>query len=352
MKILRLYTRLPPLSGGMENHIIQLSKEQKKLGHNITIYFNIGDKLSSNDIQITRIPLYKSKPQFIGIFIFYFFIYCRLLANREKFDVVHIHGDWSSLVFSNLIKKTTGCKKTFITIHDELSNNNWSRKALSLMLKKVDIIFATGYGLSNQLTKLTSKQIVIQPSGIQRTFFEQFPRVFNKETLQVITVANLVDKKNLEIVIEVAKELNDLNFIIVGDGPMKNQLNKKISNFNLSNLKILGYKNHEELHMLYYESDVFMMTSKREGTPTAMLEAMACGLPVVTSKAGGVESILGHYNFIAQTDDKDSFISKLNELVENKSRLNEISKYNISVSKKFKWNDIAKNIDNFFLDKV
>jgi hypothetical protein len=37
MKILRLYTRLPPLKGGMENHIEQLSKEQKKLGHDVTI---------------------------------------------------------------------------------------------------------------------------------------------------------------------------------------------------------------------------------------------------------------------------------------------------------------------------
>lgn len=352
MKILRLYTRLPPLPGGMEKHIFELSKEQNKLGHNVKIYFNIGDKLSSHDIQITKFPLYRLKPQFLGMFIFYILIYLRLIFTREKFDIVHIHGDWSSLILSRLIKKTVRCKKIFITIHDELSENKLSRRALSLMLDRVDIIFSTGYGLANQLSKLTSKKIVVQPSGIQSIFFEKYPRSFQKKMLQVIVVANLVEKKNLDLLIEIAMELFNLNFIVVGDGPKKNHLNKRIKDLNLPNIQILGYKNSDELHMLYYESDIFLLTSKREGTPTAMLEAMACGLPIVTSNVGGVESILGKHNFIAQTNDKKNFINKLNELIEKKDYLDEVSNYNISVSKKYNWKDVAKNIDTFLLDKT
>ena len=70
MKILRLYTRLPPLPGGMENHIAQLTKEQIKLGHEVSIYFNKGNKVTSSDIQVSRVPFYKLRPQFIGVFIF------------------------------------------------------------------------------------------------------------------------------------------------------------------------------------------------------------------------------------------------------------------------------------------
>ena len=352
MKILRLYTRLPPLSGGMENHIAQLSKEQTRLGHNVIIYFNIGDRLSSNDIQISKMPLYKLKPQFVGFIVFYFLVYLRLIANREKFDIVHIHGDWSSLIFANLIKKSVGCKKLFISIHDELSENKWSRKALSVMLDKVDIVFSSGYSLANQLSKLTSKKIEVQPSGIQSIFFKKHPRSFQKESFQVIVVANLVEKKNLDLVLEIAMDLVTLNFIIVGDGPKKNYLNNRIKDLNLSNIQMLGYKNHKELHLLYYESDIFLLTSKKEGTPTAMLEAMACGLPVVTSNSGGVDSILGGYNFIAQANNKKNFVDKLNELLEKKDRLEEVSNYNIAVSKKYKWEYVAKNIDNFILDKT
>ena len=56
MKILRLYTRLPPLPGGMENHIAQLTKEQISLGHEVSIYFNKGNKVTSSDVQVSQIP--------------------------------------------------------------------------------------------------------------------------------------------------------------------------------------------------------------------------------------------------------------------------------------------------------
>jgi len=102
MKILRIYMRLPPLIGGMENHIAQLTKEQIKLGHDVVIYFNEGNKISSHDVQVTKCPLYKLKPQFLRFFLFYFLILIRLLRSKKNFELIHIHGDWSSLIFSKL----------------------------------------------------------------------------------------------------------------------------------------------------------------------------------------------------------------------------------------------------------
>ena len=68
MKILRIYTRLPPLIGGMENHIAQLTKEQIKLGHDVVIYFNKGDKVSSHDVQVTKYSLIQAKTSVFWIF--------------------------------------------------------------------------------------------------------------------------------------------------------------------------------------------------------------------------------------------------------------------------------------------
>ena len=330
MKILRLYTRLPPLKGGMENHIAQLSKEQTKLGHDVTIYFNKGTKVTSKDVQITKFPLYKLKPQFLGIASFHFLTFLRLIANQEKFDIVHIHGDWSSLIFAKLIKKIVGSKKLIMSIHDELSENFLPKKALSVLLKKVDVIFATGHGLASQLKKLTSKKVIVQPSGIRNIFFEQQPRSFNKKSLQVIIVANLVKKKNLDLVIDIAKDLKLLNFILVGDGPEKKHLLNRVKYEDITNVEIIGYKNSTELRLLYYESDIFMLTSIKEGTPTAMLEAMACGLPIVTSGAGGVESILGSHNYITTKNDKKHFIDCITELLKETNLMQDISNYNIS----------------------
>jgi len=349
MKILRLYTRLPPLKGGMENHIAQLSKEQTKLGHDVTIYFNKGTKVTSKDVQITKFPLYKLKPQFLGIASFHFLTLLRLIANQEKFDIVHIHGDWSSLIFAKFIKKIVGSKKLIMSIHDELSENFLPKKALSVLLKKVDVIFATGHGLASQLKKLTSKKVIVQPSGIRNIFFEQQPRSFNKKSLQVIIVANLVKKKNLDLVIDIAKDLKLLNFILVGDGPEKEYLLHRVKYEDITNVEILGYKNSSELRLLYYESDIFMLTSLKEGTPTAMLEAMACGLPIVTSGAGGVESILGSHNYITTKNDKKHFIDCITELLKETNLMQDISNYNISIAKSYTWVNVAKQIDKYIL---
>jgi L-malate glycosyltransferase len=349
MKILRLYTRLPPLKGGMENHIEQLSKEQKKLGHDVTIYFNNGAKVSSKDIQITKFPLYKLKPQFLGVVSFHFLVFLRLITNQEKFDIVHVHGDWSSLIFAKLINKIVGSKKLIMSIHDELSGNLLSKKAFAVLLKKVDIIFATGHSLAIQLKKLTSKKVIVQPSGIRNIFFEQQPRSFNKKSLQVIIVANLVKKKNLDLVIDIAKDLKLLNFILVGDGPEKKHLLNRVKYEDITNVEILGYQNSSELRLLYYESDIFMLTSLKEGTPTAMLEAMACGLPIVTSGAGGVESILGSHNYITIKNDKKHFIDCITELFKETNLMKDISNYNISIAKSYTWVNVAKQIDKYIL---
>ena len=87
MKILRIYTKLPPLLGGMENHIAQLTKEQIKLGHDVVIYFNKGIKVASEDVQVTKLSLYKLKPQFLGFFLFYFLVFIKLLMNQKKCDL-------------------------------------------------------------------------------------------------------------------------------------------------------------------------------------------------------------------------------------------------------------------------
>ena len=352
MKILRLYTRLPPLPGGMENHIEQLTLEQINLGHDVAIYFNKGNNVTAKDVQVSRLPLYKLKPQFLGFLFFYFLAYLRLVFNHQKFDLVHIHGDWSSLVFSKLIKKVVGAKKIIISIHDELSDNFLSKKALAILLDNVDTIFATGYGVAYQLNKITNKNVIVQPSGIQHIFFEKRERVFDKSSFQVIIAASLVKKKNLGLVLDIAKDLPLLRFIIVGDGPEKKYLLNRIKYENIVNVQLLGFKNSTELHLLYYKSDIFMLTSIKEGTPTAMLEAMACGLPIVTSGAGGVESILGNHNYITNKNDKEHFIDCITELLEEVDLMRETSNHNISISESFSWVNVAKQIDKFILKKT
>ena len=308
--------------------------------------------MTSEDVQVTQLSIYKLKPQFLGFFLFYFLIFIKLVVNQKKFELVHIHGDWSSLVFSKLIKKVVGAETVIMTIHDQLSNKLWHKKALSNLLESVDYIFSTGFETANQLNKLTNKKVIVQSSGIQKIFLDEQARVFNKSTFQVITVANLVKKKNLGLVLDIAKDLPLVKFLVVGEGPEKNYLLDRVKNEKLSNIQILGYKNSIELYSLYYQSDLFLLTSIKEGTPTAMLEAMACGLPIVASEAGGVKRILGSHNYIADINDNKQFINCISTLLGDTELMQSISAKNIAQSKSFSWEHVAQKIDNLILDKV
>ena len=352
MKILRLYMRLPPYPGGMERHIAHLTLEQVNLGHDVTIYFNKGSKVTSKDIQVSKLPIYKLKPQFLGFLSFHSLVFFRLFLKREKFDIVHIHGDWSSLILSRKIKKIIGAKTLIMSIHDELSENFFSNMALKFLLRKVDILFASGYALESQLKKITKNKVIVQPSGINKIFFEPQTRIFNTKSIQIIVTANLVKKKNLGLVLDIAKHLSALKFIIVGEGPQKIHILKRIEDEEIKNVSMLGYKKPMDLRLLYYQSDIFLSTSEKEGTPTAMIEAMACGLPIVTSRAGGVEAIVGEHNYVIDKNETQYYVDCILELLQKINQVKEISKLNISISKSFSWVDIAKKIDKHVLEEV
>ena len=91
MRILRLYYLLPPIKGGMEKHIYNLSKFQSKYNE-VSVFFNQGDPISSNDKKIfPLIKFYKIRPLFIGVFVFYISIILKLIFDRKRFDVIIWH---------------------------------------------------------------------------------------------------------------------------------------------------------------------------------------------------------------------------------------------------------------------
>jgi len=351
MKILRIYTRLPPLKGGMEKHIYNLTNEQNKLGHEVSVYFNKGTRISSRDVQISKLSL-ETKPRVIGIIVFYILITLKLFLKKEKFDVIHIHGDWSSLVFAKLIKKLTKANVLAFSIHDDIKDSFLYKVLISKLLKPVDVIFSTGYAAAKKIEMFTKKKVIVQPSGINKIFFESKARSVKDSDFTVITVANLVPKKNLNLVLDIAKELPSMNFIIVGEGNEREKLQSRIDLENISNLKLLGYKSPLELNTLYRQSNIFLLTSFKEGTPTSILEAMACGLPIVSSNAGDIKNIIRDdvNGFILDNWVKQKYINILLKF-QNKSFV-EIRKNNIEYAKEYKWEYVSSQITNVLRNKI
>ena len=346
MRILRLYYLLPPKVGGMEKHIYELSLFQKKTYQTIVI-FNYGNKIDNTDIQLFKpIKLYKIRPLFIGITIFYIGVIIKLFFTNIKFDVIHIHGDWSSLLFTKMIKKLTSAKIVVFSMHGQLKNDFTHKTILPQLVKKIDLIFSTGYETAQELERRSGEKVFVQPSGIKEVFFENFERRWDHDDFTVITVANLFPKKNIELVLEIAKELKEYKFWIIGDGNQRNKLEQTIKEQDIKNVDLLGFTTPDKVKAYYQKSDCFLLTSFAEGTPTSALEAMACGLPIVSSNAGGIDHIIQDYKngFIIHDFDKIQYINKLQLLKSDIELRKIICKNNALLATNYKWSKVAKTI--------
>jgi glycosyltransferase involved in cell wall biosynthesis len=113
----------------------------------------------------------------------------------------------------------------------------------------------------------------------------------------VITVARLVPEKDVNLFIEAAELLSDeypnVRFVIVGDGPCRSELMRCVSESGLDE-KISFFGERDDVPQLLANADVFWLTSKWEGLPNVVLEAMACGKPVVARDVGACRELIKH----------------------------------------------------------
>ena len=345
MKILRIYLRLPPQSGGMEKHISALSQEQLKAGHQVTIFYNTGDPVSSNDIAITPfLNLSAIKPAFLSAILFYFLVIIKIIKEGVRADVVHIHGDWGHLCLAGLVKKMVKARCLAFSVHGELSEQGWRHELLRYFIKPVDVMFATGFFSYKVLSNISTVPCYFQPSGIDDRLLSRASHVIATEKSVskrsvILSVCNYKKVKNIDFIILLASIMLEYDFEIIGDGEERQKLQDKINLLGLSNIVLLGGKYGDELASFYEKADLFLLTSFREGTPTAVLEALTFGLPVVTSNAGGISYFLEKYPQAKVIADFESeqYVAAIKFFLEN-------SFEKIENTKVFSWAYIAESI--------
>ena len=150
------------------------------------------------------------------------------------------------------------------------------------------------------------------------------------------TVCRLSPEKNLTYFLDIAKDMKEYNFVVVGDGPEKRNLLRKIRTDNINNVIFVGHQKNIEDYLNCF--DLFLLTSHIEGTPISMLEAMSCGLNVIVPKVGGIPDIIkNEENFLTRNLSED--IAKIKSCFDQN---NDFRKYVIE-------NHSSEKISNSFL---
>ena len=143
----------------------------------------------------------------------------------------------------------------------------------------------------------------------------------DRESKVLLSVGELNNNKNHSVIIKALAKLNDENihYIIVGEGPLKNKLIKLAERLNVGHrVHLLGYRN--DISKLMNCADVFCFPSKREGLSVSLMEAMACGLPIVASKIrGNIDLVVNEKDGkLVLCDRVHEYIECINEILQNK----------------------------------
>lgn len=348
MNILRCYLFLPPLKGGMENHVKYLSlKQASQENYLVQVVYNQGSNIDNLTKQILpNINLRKIKPQILRDSIFYTALITRLQLRRVlKFDVIHIHGDWSAFIYGLLISKIFNIPIKVASIHGSLKNRGVWRYIYKYILDRYSFVYCTGISEVTYLQSLGLNNVYWQHSGVRDDFFDKL--LIKSETeYDVISVGSLIPIKNFDLLLDVALLLPKYKFVIVGEGILKNALQQRCMTESIFNVTFVTQVSAKELSKIMDKSKVFLSTSLSEGTPTVLLEAMVKGLPSITTPSNDYSDLIVDDNgFIVKYDAKDIAYT-LTKILEDKFLYDHITSYNLKNSKHFGWRNVARNISD------
>ncbi|NLN74591.1 MAG: glycosyltransferase family 4 protein [Bacteroidales bacterium] len=218
----------------------------------------------------------------------------KTIFQEGKPDLTHLHVFYSggaAIWLKNQYKIPY-----IVTEHFSVFARNLLRKSEENFARKVYENASARIAVSMAFRDLLSDKFQLD--------FEYIPNLVNLEKFyckrkkrdkkQLVAVGKLDFNKNHSMLIDALKLLpENICLSIVGDGNMQNSLNKQTKILGLEKrVKFLGSLGNEELPDIYQKSDIFVLPSRYETFGIVLIEAMACGLPVVATRCQGAESIV------------------------------------------------------------
>jgi len=365
MRILLLNYEYPPLGGGAGTATFYLLKElsrqadieidlitssvntyrEEQLYGRIKGYFlDIGKRNQSLHYQTNRdLITYACKC----------FFFSRKLIKNKQYDFCHaFFGIPCGFVAMNLripyIVSLRGSDVPFYNIRfatlDELVFSKLSR----YIWRRARAITAVSRSLADMAKQVSSNiDISVIYNGINTAEFYPHSDILNKEpTFNIIFIGRLIERKGLEFLLaaflRLVAKYPFLKLLIVGDGPMKENYERFVNEYGIDkNTVFYGKVGHSKVRDLLQQSHIFVLPSINEALGNAVLEAMACGLPIISTDTGAAELI--HGNGLIVSKRKSKLIEQaLEKLINDQSLRKEMAAKSRTLSEGMIWANTAK----------
>jgi glycosyltransferase involved in cell wall biosynthesis len=260
------------------------------------------------------------------------------IIKHNRINVIHTH-DYKSLLF--IILATLFSNKIIIHhIHGTLGNTRAERiyafiericmarvdQIITVSQKQKKILMAYRY-LKNKVIQVNNGTVLPAHSVLKNNQYLCAP----KNLFTIIMVARLTPEKNHQLAIDVLNELirkktrNQVKLLLLGDGPNLEAIKNQVKEYSLQDsIQLIGFSN--DVQSWLEKSDLLLITSTTEGMPMCLLEAMAIGLPTVSSPVGEIPHILTESKSGLLANKKILLAESIITLMEDKNLYQEFSR--------------------------
>ncbi len=267
------------------------------------------------------------------------FLNARFFIKCDIFRVYHTLGTPPAIISRIFLSKPYIFNYAYDYKKFAIIEGKRTQELLIAVLEPVALFFASKIFIGNKTIqrKLNhlNKKITYLPNGVDINFFKPQKRNQNGQKPTILSVGRLEKQKNFRSLVKALKGIN-VKLVIVGAGSLKFEL-KQIALRYKVNLEIIEKVPNTTMPQIYNRADIFVLPSLIEGSPKALLEAMASSLPIIGTQVEGIEEIIenGKDGILVKADSKQISYA-VNSLLNNRKLRQNLGKLaRIKVKSKF-----------------
>ena len=280
----------------------------------------------------------------------------KIIEDKYDIEIAFLEG-WSTSIVSRRRNKS----KKIAWVHTDLekrkiSNKDFEGEQYSLFDKIIAVSKDSAKSVENLYPENKNKiEVIFNPIDVEliKEMSKEHSVKFPTDRFNLIAVGRLNYVKGYDILLKAHKELIEEgvihNLYIIGKGEEEQNLKKYISENKIeSSVTLLGFKPNPYPYIL--NSDGFVLSSRNEGYPLVLAEALVLGRPIIATRCTGPKELLnnGEYGIMAEVNNIQSLKEGIKELIINDNKRDYYREKSLLRSKIFNIKDIIQDVENLF----
>lgn len=322
MKILVVSHEFPPIGGGGANACYFLTKEFANCGNDVHVvtarFGNQEDETTDEGVYIHRVDCIRKHKEHCSFqemlsFLCHAMPYSEKLHKEYCYDICLVFFGIPSGPIGYVLRKKyalpymirfgggdiPGFQKRFSLLYRLLA------PAIKIIWNNAESLVVNSAGLRKMALDFSpTNDFKVICNGVDTDYFAP-AKDRNDEVVRILFVSRLIERKGLQDFIPQFREIVDntncnVELSIVGDGPYRSELENMVKKYDLIDfVRFEGHKCREDILKYYQRADIFILPSRKEGMPNVVLEAMACGLPIVMTPCEGSHELIDGNGYVS-----------------------------------------------------